>query len=683
MLLRCPKCTSKYKVKDDIITAEGIKAKCYKCGSIFFVKKREAVELNNIVSSLKENISKWEERAMFDGAGGGLAPSIECGAGSASMSLHDSSRDSKQEGQGTETGNNGSDVKEDKDGVGELLNEIESDILKEKALPGEERLKDILNEGFSASVEKSAEDELSVFTEDIASSVAAEPEKDEPHLEDAGIDEFLNELEEKKSEEGDGIENREQTSDIVSQISPVESTPQTTEPELDLGDAGFSQNSAAVEEEKEAEPAIEADLPIFQEQEFVPLDADIKTGGILSQEEMDKLLAGSLSTSPENSAIEADINPPAAPPAQAGGEGEIDLDKLMEDTAVEMNIGDAQRESAVSGEAVPEPSISSEFDDVMKKASESLDGTMVSSENLETEARRPVSDTAEDTSPIDVMADMEEEFKPKGSGFFGKIMENVRLSSYLSKLQGRFLKKGAQQDIDRFASLTTGLTEEASADQGEAPAGKRKITWKLIILSLIMLAILAAGTLVIVVVAKKWMSGVKEKEEIVAVKERPSPKPRIEEKKVEEPVKPLETEKPAEMEKKPAAGEANLTESQQPSQAETQTASTPPAPPVPEERLARLGIILPISFSSEENKVMTMNVKLELENKESADIIKKNPMYYEGILEDSVDQFFRDKFYEDTHFVREKLKEVVIRNINENMKNGRVKKVDIEELKVK
>jgi flagellar basal body-associated protein FliL len=446
----------------------------------------------------------------------------------------------------------------------------------------------------------------------------------------------------------------------------------------------------AVEGEKQAETNLKNDLPIFSDEEFVPLDTDIKAGGILNQEEMNKILAGSLEPAPkedigEDKALMEGMELPDAPPdttLQVGNEGEVDLDKLMEDTAVEMGIGDVQKGAAVSGEAVAEPPVPSQFDEVMKKASESLDATMVSSENLETEAHRPVSDiSGEDVSPIDVMADMEDEFKPKNAGFFGKIMERVQyltffISSYLSRLRGRFFKQPAQQDFD--------LTEGTSADIAEAHPPKRKITWKLIALSLIILAILAGGTGVIVIAGKKWMSGIKGKEEVVVVKERPSAKrPHVEEKKIEEPVKPLETEKPPEMEKKPAAGEANLTESQQPPQAEMQTATPPPAPPVPEERLARLGILLPVSFSSEETKVMTMNIKLELENKTAADIVKKDPLYYEGILEDSVDQFFRDKFYEDTQFVREKLKEVIIRHLNANIKNGRIKKVDIEELKVK
>lgn len=622
MVLRCPKCTSKYKVRDDIVTSEGVKAKCYKCGSIFFVRKREAVELNNIVSSLKENISKWEERAV--------------------------------KGIGAEVGYNGADVKEERDEVDELLNEIESDILERKDLPREERLKDSLNEDIPAPEEKSIEEELSAFTEDIIPPIAAESKKDES----AEIDEFLNEFEEKKAEPS-------------IPESAVPESPLSVSPEI---------ASAATEAEKQAEANLDKDMPVFSDKEFIPLDTGIKGGGILSQE-----VSGSLEPPPaDETAIEKALTdgielmagPTDTVSGQAGDGGEVDLDKLLEDTAVEMGIGDEQKGSAASEVAIAEPPAPSEFDELMKKASESLDATMVSSENLETEVRPPVSDiTAEDTSPIDVMADMDEEFKPKETGFFGKIMDRLNISSYLSRLGGRFSKKPPPQDID--------LTEGSFEVLAEVQPSKRKITWKLIILSIIMLAVLAAITGVIAVVAKKWMSGIKEKEEIIAVKDRPSPKPRLEEKKIEEPVKPLKTEKPPEIEKKPVVSEANLPELQQPPQAEVPAAPPPPAPVVPKERLARLGIILPIAFSSEETKVMTMNVKLELENKEAADRIKEDPLYYEGILEDLVDQFFRDKFYEDTHFVREKLKEVIIRHLNEKMKNGRIKKVDIEELKVK
>ncbi|MBI3583144.1 MAG: zinc-ribbon domain-containing protein [Nitrospinae bacterium] len=538
MIFHCPKCRSKYKIAGHIITEKGINAKCHKCGNIFFVKKKEEIELTNIVSGIKENISRWEETAK----------PIETGEA----------------------------VIKDEEGVNDFISEIEFDFSKGKNLPGEERLKELLTDESLISNDKTAKEEAIEkspdLSEDVISSVMIE------------------------SDEGK---------------QSVESPPL--------------------------------------------LNLEVKSDGFPSQDDMDKFLSDVIQSAPEGEVSnitetsekgtephveESVITAPA--PDEGSNNMDIDLDKLMDDTAAELDskIADnvkkddveqlldiksddkniSKAEENIKLEDIPKGELGKEVEDILlKKIDRSVVETGVSEE------RQP---EIKDELHEDIMPDLEDELKPKGGKF------------------GRDIKEKWQNFIFLLSSYSLLLV-------------KKTVIWKLAILSVAGIIIIGGVVGLIVIGGKKIISKPKEKKEVAveAVKHHLK-EPSVDEKKVKDVSKAIVEEKSAEQ-------------------------VTPQPPPSAVENSVRLDAILPVPFSPEENKVMSINVRLELENKEGVDRIKGNLPYYEEIIEDSVDQFFKDKFYEDTHFVKEKLKEVILRKINENIKNGRVKKVDLEEIKVK
>ena len=540
MIFHCPKCRSKYKIAGHIITEKGINAKCHKCGNIFFVKKKEEIELTNVISGIKENISRWEETAK----------SVETGEA----------------------------VIKDEEAVNDFISEIEFDFSKENNLPGEERLKELLTDESLIPDDKTVKEETIEkspdLSEDVISSVMIE------------------------SDEGKQF---------------VENPP--------------------------------------------PLNLEVKPDGFPSQDDMDKFLSDVIQSAPEGEVSniieksEKSTEPPAEEPAiassaspEGGNSMDIDLDKLLDDTAAELNIDNKieaavrkedagqwlntafddkniiKTEENIKSEDIPKGELSKEMQDILLKKT---DSSVVESEV--SEERQP---EIKGELHEDIMADLEDELKPKGSKF------------------GRNIKEKWQNFIFLLSSYSSFLL-------------KKTVIWKLLILSVAGITIIGGVAGLILIGGKKIILKPKEKIEVVVEAEKPQLKePSIDDKKVEDVSKAIEDEKPAEQ-------------------------VTPQSPSSLAENSIGLDAILPVAFSPEENKVMSIKVRLELENKEGVDRIKSNLPYYEEIIEDSVDQFFKDKFYEDTHFVKEKLKEVILRKINENMKSGRVKKVDLEELKVK
>ncbi len=538
MIFHCPKCRSKYKIAGHIITEKGINAKCHKCGNIFFVKKKEEMELTNVISGIKENISRWEETAK----------SVETGEA----------------------------VIKDEEAVNDFISEIEFDFSKENNLPGEERLKELLTDESLIPDDKTVKEETIEkspdLSEDVISSVMIE------------------------SDEGKQF---------------VEPPP--------------------------------------------PLNLEVKPDGFPSQDDMDKFLSDVIQSAPEGEVsnitekFEKSTEPPAEEPAiassaspEGGNSMDIDLDKLMDDTAAEFD--NKMADSAKKDDVEQLLNIKSD-DKNITMTEENIEVEDISKgelgkevENIllnKTDSSVVESEVSEERQPEikgelheDIMPDLEDELKPKGSKF------------------GRNIKEKWQNFIFLLSSYSSLLV-------------KKTVIWKLLILSVAGIIIIGGVAGLILIGGKKIILKPKEKIEVAVEAEKPQLKePSIDDKKVEDVSKAIEDEKPDEQ-------------------------LTPQSPSSLAENSIGLDAILPVAFSPEENKVMSIKVRLELENKEGVDRIKSNLPYYEEIVEDSVDQFFKDKFYEDTHFVKEKLKEVILRKINENIKNGRVKKVDLEELKVK
>jgi hypothetical protein len=93
----------------------------------------------------------------------------------------------------------------------------------------------------------------------------------------------------------------------------------------------------------------------------------------------------------------------------------------------------------------------------------------------------------------------------------------------------------------------------------------------------------------------------------------------------------------------------------QPAPAPAQTAKAETAAVLPETRTMNVGIMVPVDFNTQVVKVLTADVELLFVNEQERKNAEKKQFLYEVAIEQEIEAFFKDRFYEDTHYAQDKL----------------------------
>ena len=92
-----------------------------------------------------------------------------------------------------------------------------------------------------------------------------------------------------------------------------------------------------------------------------------------------------------------------------------------------------------------------------------------------------------------------------------------------------------------------------------------------------------------------------------------------------------------------------------------------------------IGSIVPVVFSQDEIRVMSVNIKLDIDNKKVYEQVKKGFPFFEEKVESTIEKYFEGKFYKDIQFVQEKLRKELHAKLNQEVKGGKIKGVVLED----
>ncbi len=87
-----------------------------------------------------------------------------------------------------------------------------------------------------------------------------------------------------------------------------------------------------------------------------------------------------------------------------------------------------------------------------------------------------------------------------------------------------------------------------------------------------------------------------------------------------------------------------------------------------------LTTIMPVAYNPTDIRVLSFSVEMQLNDAQSAKRVRESLPVYEEIMNQTVEDFLRRKFYNDILYVKEKLQKRLQTAMNQSLKNGRVKK---------
>jgi hypothetical protein len=87
-----------------------------------------------------------------------------------------------------------------------------------------------------------------------------------------------------------------------------------------------------------------------------------------------------------------------------------------------------------------------------------------------------------------------------------------------------------------------------------------------------------------------------------------------------------------------------------------------------------MSTIMPVAYNPTDIRVLSFSVEIQLSDAQSAKRVRESLPVYEEIMNQTVEDFLRRKFYNDILYVKEKLQKRLQTAMNQSLKNGRVRK---------
>jgi len=720
MKIQCPKCQTNYNVDllPEEMPEEGSKFSCQNCKNQFFIRKKQESSFISLMENIKGKLDDWDNEID------GKALSID-----EKETLDINQQDNTEELE--------EEINQEAD---ELLNEILEEEKLEDASPSAdqphltqetemtakdaaiEKHEKIIEEEESSQIEKTlqefpeiaAEEQPPSPTEETAA--AAEPEGEPEGSDQSDIDKMFAEA---TSEQEEGTV--EESSEAVAEEEPPSPTEEpaaaTAEPE---GEPEGSDQSdidkmfAEATSEQEEGPLEESSEAVAEEQSPSPTEepaaATAEPEGESEesdQSDIDKMFAEATSEQ-QVGTVEEQATPPEEQTSSADP-AEQDIDALWT-TALEEATDTKKEESTDSDGKKPDTSYTAESDkfqnDLENLLEDTDQGTDASLEkmNEKVEAKAevdsnteqfpdpdsPVSDAADETV---VEGQEDTTFMEDASSEEGVPETEIELSDLetpeAKDMEEEMYKEGMETETETLSESEKEPLKEKILFYKDMLVffitDKRKIVKFLIPAFIILSALSGGGYWYFSKPGDSEMKIAKvDDKETIAVAKAAKKAETIEPVPAQDAKKAETTEPNSAKESKPSDKSSVVKENREMEveKKETKQSVIPGATyPASKGRTGSISIgsIVPVVFSQDEVRVMSVNIKLDIDNNKVYEQVKKGFPFFEEKIESTIEKYFEGKFYREIQFVQEKLRKELHAKLNKEIKGGKIKSVELED----
>ena len=666
MKIQCPKCQTNYNVDllPEEMPEEGSKFSCQNCKNQFFIRKKQESSFISLMENIKGKLDDWDNEID------GKALSID-----EKETLDINQQDNTEELE--------EEINQEAD---ELLNEILEEEKLEDASPSAdqphltqetemtakdaaiEKHEKIIEEEESSQIEKTlqefpeiaAEEQPPSPTEETAA--AAEPEGEPEGSDQSDIDKMFAEAT-SEQEEGPLEESSEAVAEEQSPSPTEEPAAATAEPE------GESEESDQSDIDKMfAEATSEQQVGTVEEQATPPEEQTSSADP--AEQDIDALWTTALEEATDTKKEESTDSDGKKPDTSYTAESDKfqnDLENLLEDTDQGTDASLEKMNEKVEAKAEVD-SNTEQFPDPDSPVSDAADETVVEGQEDTTfmedaSSEEGVPETEIELSDLETpeAKDMEEEMYKEG-------METE--TETLSESEKEPLKEKILFYKDMLVFFIT---------------DKRKIVKFLIPAFIILSALSGGGYWYFSKPGDSEMKIAKvDDKETIAVAKAAKKAETIEPVPAQDAKKAETTEPNSAKESKPSDKSSVVKENREMEveKKETKQSVIPGATyPASKGRTGSISIgsIVPVVFSQDEVRVMSVNIKLDIDNNKVYEQVKKGFPFFEEKIESTIEKYFEGKFYREIQFVQEKLRKELHAKLNKEIKGGKIKSVELED----
>ncbi len=102
----------------------------------------------------------------------------------------------------------------------------------------------------------------------------------------------------------------------------------------------------------------------------------------------------------------------------------------------------------------------------------------------------------------------------------------------------------------------------------------------------------------------------------------------------------------------------------------------------PNATIVAFNTILPVAYNTTDIRVLSFRLEIEMDTPDSAEVVRKALPVYENVMVSTVERFFKQRFYTDVVYAKEKLRDRLQEAFNKNIENGKIRKASFTDFAI-